>query len=86
MQTVILTQCLAKMQQARALQEQVDATRQKEALLKARVRPWIDEAFTIMVDIEGELAQMQGLYTPRQGFDPHKESLEERMQQFQQTT
>jgi len=44
------------MQQARALKEQVDARRQKEALVKARVQPWIDEAFTITADIEGKLA------------------------------
>ena len=43
------------MQQARALKEQVDAARQKEALLKVCVQPWIDKAFTITVDIEGKL-------------------------------
>jgi len=57
----------------------VDAARQKEALLKTRVQPWIDEAFTITVDIEGKLAQMQGLYVLRQVVDPHKEASEECM-------
>jgi len=55
-QIIILTQWLETMQQARALKEQVDATRQKETLFKVRIQPWIDEAFTITVDIEGKLA------------------------------
>lgn len=55
-QTIILTQRLAKMQHARAQKEQVDVARQKEALLKARVQPWIDEAFTITAEIEGKHA------------------------------
>lgn len=38
------------------IKEQVDAMQQKEALLKAHVEPWIDEAFLITVDIEGKLA------------------------------
>lgn len=36
-QTVVLTQRLARLQQAKELKEQVDAARQKEAVLKARV-------------------------------------------------
>jgi len=36
-QMVVLTQRLALMQQAKALKEQVDATRHKEAVLKARI-------------------------------------------------
>ena len=85
-QTFIFTRQLAKMQQERALKEQVDTTRQKEALLKARVQPWIDEAFTIMTKIEGNITQMQGLYVLRQIADPHKEASEEHVQQVQQIT
>ena len=36
-QMVVLTQQLAKLQHAKALKEQVDAARQKEAVLKAHV-------------------------------------------------
>ena len=50
------------MQQARTLKEQVDATRQKEALLKACIQPWIDEAFTIIIEIEGKITHMQGMH------------------------
>lgn len=64
-QIFILTQQLAKMQQERALKEEVDVARQKEALLKACIQPWINEAFTIMANIEGKLTQIQGLYAPR---------------------
>jgi len=53
----------------------------KEALLKVCLQPWIDEAFTITVDIKNTNAQMQGLYALRQGFYHHKEASEERMQQ-----
>jgi len=54
-QTIFLTQWLARMQQAKALKEQVDAVRHKEAVLKTCIHPWIDEAFTITIDIEGKL-------------------------------
>lgn len=63
----------------------MDASKQKKALLKARIQPWINEAFTITTDIEGKLSQMQGLYALRQAADPHKEASEEHMQQVQQT-
>lgn len=55
-QIVILTQRLAKLQQVKALKEQVDVARQKEAVLKAHIQPWIDEAFTITTTIKGKLA------------------------------
>jgi len=38
------------------LKEQVDVAGHKEEILKAYVQPWIEEAFTIIVDIEGNLA------------------------------
>jgi len=43
------------MQQAKALKEQVDTAQNKEAILKAKVQPGIDEALTIMENIEGKL-------------------------------
>ena len=60
-QTVILTQLLARMQQAKALKEQVDAARHKEVVLKASVQPF-DEAFMITAQIEGKLAHIQGMH------------------------
>lgn len=36
-QTIALTQRLAKMKEAQALKEQVDAARQKESVIKARI-------------------------------------------------
>lgn len=38
-QTVVLTQQLERMQQAKALKEKVDTTRHKEAVLKERIQP-----------------------------------------------
>ena len=61
-QTVVLTQRLVKLQQAKALKEQPDVARQKEVVLKARICPWIDEAFLITADIEGKLAQMKVMH------------------------
>ena len=51
------------MQQAKVLKEQVDATRHKEVVLKARVPPQIDESFTITIEIDGKLANMHGIHT-----------------------
>ena len=56
---VSLTQRLARMQQEKALKEQVDATRHKEAVLKACLQPWIDKAYTITASIESNLTQLQ---------------------------
>ena len=47
------------MQEAKALKEQVDVTRHKEAVLKVHLQPWIDEAYTITTSIEGKLAELQ---------------------------
>ena len=54
------------MQQAKALKYQMDAARHKEAVLKARIQPWIDEAFMIMANIEGKLAHIQGMHAQMQ--------------------
>lgn len=47
------------MQEVNAFKEQVDVARHKEVVLKARLHPWIDEAYTITTSIEGKLAQLQ---------------------------
>ena len=57
-QIVVLTQQLARMQEAKALKEKVDIVRHKEAVLKARIHPWIDEAFMITKNIEGKHAHI----------------------------
>lgn len=57
-QMVVLTQRLARFQEAKLLKEKVDAAHQKEAILKVHVQPWIDEAFLITAGIEKKLAQM----------------------------
>jgi len=57
-----LTQRLAWKKQAKALKEQVDMTRHEEAVMKARVQPWIDKAFTITVEIKGNFTHIQGIH------------------------
>lgn len=83
-QTVVLTQRPTQMQHAKALKEQVDATRHKEVVLKARVQPWIDEAFAITAKIEGKLAHMQGMHVLMQRSTPDTEVSKKCMQQIQQ--
>ena len=46
------------MQEAKALKEQVDATWHKEAVLKAHLQPWIDEAYMITASIEGNITTL----------------------------
>ena len=41
------------------MKEQVDAAHHKEVVLKARLKPWLDEAYMIMITIEGKLANLQ---------------------------
>lgn len=47
------------MQEARQLKEQVDAAQHKEAVLKARQKPCLDEAYAVMTSIEGKLVTLQ---------------------------
>lgn len=37
----------------------MDATLHKEAVLKARLKPWLDEAYTVTSSIEGNFANLQ---------------------------
>ena len=57
-QTVSLTQRLSRMQEAKALKEQVYAAWHKEAVLKACLQPWIYEAYAITTSIEVKLTQL----------------------------
>ena len=66
-QTVVLTQWLVRMQQAKALKDKVDTPRHKEVVLKEHVQPWIDTTFTITVNIEGNLIHIQGMHAQIQG-------------------
>ena len=66
-QMVSLTQRLALMQHAKALKEWVDATRRKEAVLKERLQPWIDEVYRITASIEANLTQLQTTQETIQG-------------------
>ena len=50
-QTVALTQRLARTQEERALKEQVDVARHKEAVLKVHLQSWIDMAYAITASI-----------------------------------
>jgi len=47
------------MQEGKILKEQVDAAQCKESILKARIGPWLDEAYALSAAIEGNLAGLQ---------------------------
>lgn len=55
---VSLTQRLTRIKKAKALKEQVDVARHKEAVLKACLQPWIDEVYMIKTSIEGKLVKL----------------------------
>jgi len=59
------------------LKEQVDVARQKEAILKARVQPWIDEAFLITTNVKGKLAKIKVMHAISQGSAPNSKHLVE---------
>jgi len=52
--------------------------------LKARVQPWIDEAFLIKTTIEGKLAQMQGTQEQIQGSSFDTAISKQHVQEIQQ--
>lgn len=64
---VSLTQRLVRMQQEKSLKEKVDTLRHREAVLKVRVQPWIDEEFIIIASIEANFSHMQGMQEQMQG-------------------
>lgn len=55
---VPLTQRLSWMQEAKVLKEHVDVVRHKEVVLKVRLQPWIDKAYTFTASIEGKLMKL----------------------------
>ena len=57
--TISITQRLAQLQEAKALKEQVDVAQHKEAVLKACLKPWLDEAYLIIATIESKLDSLQ---------------------------
>ena len=46
-------------QEAKALKEQVETAQHKEVVLKARLGPWLDEAYVLTTSIKGKLSSLQ---------------------------
>lgn len=59
---IAITQRLAKIQEARDMKIQADVARQKEAVIKVRLQPWLDEEFMVSTTIECKVAHMQAKY------------------------
>jgi len=50
-----------KLQEAKALKEEVDATQIEEVVLKARLGSWLEEAYVLTTSIEGKLAYWESV-------------------------
>jgi len=57
----MLTQRLAKLKEAKQLKEQVDVVLHKEAVLRARLKPWLEEAYIVIGNVEGKLVTLQAM-------------------------
>lgn len=57
--SITIAQRLAKLHEVKELLEQVEVTQRKEVVLKARLGPWLDEAYVISTNIEEKLASLQ---------------------------
>jgi len=56
------SQCPTKLQEGKQLLVQVEAARKKEALLKARLEPWLEESYQIMTTIQDKLKSLQQMH------------------------
>lgn len=72
------------MREAQVLKAQIDAARQKEAILKECIQPWLDEAFAVSTNIEGNLAHMQVVYEPGKATETNIDASMARIEQVQQ--
>lgn len=57
--TITFTQGLEKLEEEKALKEHVYVAQCREAVLKARLGPWLDEAYVLTTTIEGKLVSLQ---------------------------
>ena len=57
--TVTIKQWLVKLQEAKALKEQVEIAQCKEAVLKAKLGTWQEETYVLTASIERKLASLQ---------------------------
>lgn len=48
-----------KLHEAKQLKKHVDVVLHKEVVLKARLKPWLDEAYMVIASIEGKLVTLQ---------------------------
>lgn len=55
-------------------------------MLKARIQPWLEEAFLVTTTMDKKLAQMQNASGLRQESAPDRDASESRAQLIQQTT
>jgi len=62
----------------------VDVARHKEAVLKACLQPWINEAYTITKSIEAKLAQLQENQERIQGSSSTTMVTEQHVEEVQQ--
>lgn len=56
---IAISKWLGKIHEEKKLLEKLEETQQKEAVLKAKLGPWLDEAYVISSTIEDKLVNLQ---------------------------
>lgn len=62
----------------------MDVTRHKEAVLKVRLLPWIDENYTITISIEAKITQLEATQERIQGSSSTAAVTEQRVEEVRQ--
>ena len=74
------------MKQEKALKEQVDDARHKEAILQVHLQLWIDEVYVVTTSIEEKLTQLQETQEKVQGSSSTTMVFEQQVEEVQQAT
>jgi len=53
--TLTPSKCLAKLQEGKQLLSQLEEAQKKEALLKTKLQPWLEEAYQVTTSIQYKL-------------------------------
>jgi len=56
--SIATMQCLAKLKEGKKLLTQVEAAQKREEMLKARLGPWLEEAYRVSTNIQEKLTNL----------------------------
>jgi len=74
------------MWEAQDLKIQADAAKQKEAVVKAHLQPWLNEAFVVSTTIEHKVDHMQAEYATMETIETRTKVLATHMERMQRIT